>query len=198
MSSRSSLKQASHDMSRRSLHVEPTGALAIARHYVRELIYGANDGVITTFAVVAGVAGGGLSLRTVLIIGAANLFADGLSMAVGNYLSIRSHESVLEAQELPEEEASPLRHAGATFLAFALAGAVPLVPYMVPIEVVVDRFTASIALTLSTMFAVGASRALMANVRWWNAGFEMLGLGAVVAALAYGSGAVVATLVDGM
>ena len=81
-------------MTRRSNHIEPRGALETARHYVRELIYGANDGIITTFAVVAGVAGGGLSLRVVLIIGTANLFADGLSMAVGNYLSIRAYESV--------------------------------------------------------------------------------------------------------
>jgi len=180
---------------RRSLHVEPTGTLDIARHYVRELIYGANDGIVTTFAVVAGVAGGGLSLRVVLIMGAANLFADGVSMAAGNYLSIRSHESVLAAQELPEEEASPLRHAAATFLAFVGAGAVPLVPYMVP-AFPFDRFTASIAFTLFAMFAVGASRALIARARWWTAGLEMLVLGAVVAALAYGSGKLVAALVD--
>jgi vacuolar iron transporter family protein len=183
-------------MTRRSLHVEPQGLLQIARHYVRELIYGANDGIITTFAVVAGVAGGGLSLRVVLIIGAANLLADGLSMAAGNYLSIRSHESVLETQQLPEEEASPFRHAGATFVAFVIAGAMPLIPYLLPI-LPIDRFMASLALTLLTMFGVGASRALIANVRWWNAGFEMLGLGAVVAALAYGSGAFVARMVDG-
>jgi VIT1/CCC1 family predicted Fe2+/Mn2+ transporter len=182
-------------MSRRSLHVEPQGPLETARHYVRELIYGANDGIITTFAVVAGVAGGGLSLRVVLIIGVANLLADGLSMAVGNYLSIRSHESVLETQELPEEEAFPSRHAGATFLAFVLAGAVPLLPYMVP-SLPVDRFAASTTLTLLTMFAVGASRALIANVRWWKGGGEMLGLGAVVAAIAYGSGAFVAAIID--
>src|SRR5688572_7952189 len=98
-------------MTRLSRHVEPRGAVEIARHYIRELIYGANDGIITTFAVVAGVAGGGLSLPVVLIIGAANLLADGLSMAAGNYLSIRAYESVLETQNLPEEEASPFRHA---------------------------------------------------------------------------------------
>jgi VIT1/CCC1 family predicted Fe2+/Mn2+ transporter len=51
-------------------------------------------------------------------------------------------------------------------------------------------------LTFLAMFFVGASRALIANVRWWKAGFEMLGLGAVVAALAYASGAVVAAVVD--
>jgi vacuolar iron transporter family protein len=181
-------------VTRGSLHVEPTGPLQIARHYIRELIYGANDGIITTFAVVAGVAGGGLSLRVVLIIGAANLIADGLSMAAGNYLSISSHESVLEAEQRPQEEAYPVRHALATFVAFVVAGAVPLGPYMVP-SVTVDRFLWSIGLTLAAMFGVGASRALITNVRWWKAGFEMLILGAVVAALAYGSGGLVASLV---
>jgi hypothetical protein len=40
-----------------SLHVEPIGATATARHYIRDLVYGASDGLITTFAVVSGVAG---------------------------------------------------------------------------------------------------------------------------------------------
>jgi VIT1/CCC1 family predicted Fe2+/Mn2+ transporter len=181
-------------MTRPSLHVEPTQPADIARHYIRELIYGANDGIITTFAVVAGVAGGGLSLRVVLIIGAANLVADGLSMAVGNYLSIRSHESVREAQELPEEEAFPLRHAVATFMAFVAAGIVPLVPYMAPVTT--DRFTLSVALTLAAMFTVGAARSLITKIRWWTGGLEMLGLGAVVAALAYASGKLVARFVE--
>ena len=183
-------------MTRSSRHIEPQGALQIARHYVRDLVYGANDGIITTFAVVAGVSGGDLSLRVVLIIGAANLFADGLSMGVGNYLSVRSHESVLEAQDLPEEEASPARHGMATFAAFVLAGVVPLVPYMIP-ALQVDRFALSIVLTLVALFGVGASRALIANVTWWRGGLEMLGLGAIVAAAAYASGAAVAGLVGG-
>jgi vacuolar iron transporter family protein len=184
-------------MTRASRHNEPRGALQIARHYIRELIYGANDGIITTFAVVAGVSGGGLPLRVVLIIGAANLFADGLSMAVGNYLSIRAHESVLETQNLPEEEASPVRHGAATFLAFVLAGAVPLAPYIIP-AMPIDRFALSIAFTLLALFAVGASRALIANLRWWRAGFEMLALGALVAGVAYGCGAVVSAMLAGV
>ena len=183
-------------MTRSSHHIEPQGALQIARHYVRDLVYGANDGIITTFAVVAGVSGGGLSLRVVLIIGAANLFADGLSMGVGNYLSIRAHESVLETQQLPEEEASPVRHGLATFAAFVLAGVLPLAPYMIP-DLPVDRFALSIVFTLVALFVVGASRALIANVTWWRGGLEMLTLGAVVAAAAYASGAGVAALVSG-
>jgi VIT1/CCC1 family predicted Fe2+/Mn2+ transporter len=117
-------------------------------------------------------------------------------MTAGNYLSIRSHESVLEAQDLPEEEASPFRHAVATFLAFVAAGTVPLIPYVLP-SLPMDRFALSVAFTLAAMFAVGGSRGLIANVRWWRGGLEMLALGAVVAALAYASGRLVAANVAG-
>jgi vacuolar iron transporter family protein len=141
---------------RGSSHVEPSGAVETARHYIREIVYGANDGIITTFAVVAGVAGGGLSLEAILIVGAANLLADGLSMGVGNYLAIRAHESVLEAQALPQQEAFPSRHGLATF-AFVAAGCMPLVPYMIP-SPTSDRFAASVVLTMLALFTVGALR----------------------------------------
>lgn len=183
-------------MARFSTHVEPTGALAITRHYVREIVYGANDGIITTFAVVAGVAGGSLPLPVVLICGAANLVADGLSMAVGNYLSIRAHESVLEAQGLPEEEASPVRHGLATFAAFVAAGALPLLPYVVA-DLPGDPFAWATVVTLLALFVVGALRSVIASVRWWSAGLEMLALGGVVALVAYASGAIVAGLLRG-
>ena len=80
---------------RPSLHIEPRGAVGIMRHYIRDLVFGANDGIITTFAVVAGVAGGALSGAAVLIIGAANLAADGVAMGVGNLIAIRANESAL-------------------------------------------------------------------------------------------------------
>jgi VIT1/CCC1 family predicted Fe2+/Mn2+ transporter len=179
---------------RASVHVEPHGALQTARHYVREIVYGANDGIITTFAVVAGVAGGGLTARVVLICGVANLLADGLSMAVGNYLSIRSHESVLEVEGRPEEESFPARHALATFAAFVVAGALPLLPYVAP-GTAGGRFVMAMLLSFAAMFAIGAGRALISRVRWWVAGGEMLGLGAIVTAVAYASGAVIASLV---
>jgi VIT1/CCC1 family predicted Fe2+/Mn2+ transporter len=176
-------------------HREPRGALEIARHYVRDLVYGANDGLITTFAVVAGVAGGELSSRATLIIGAANLFADGLSMAVGNYLSIRSHEGALAAQNLPEEEARPARHGVATLLAFVGAGSVPLLPFVF-LPHVSARLELSILLTFSTLFAVGALRSIVTVERWWRGGLEMLLLGVAVALAAYASGAGVGWLLQ--
>jgi vacuolar iron transporter family protein len=182
---------------RRSVHREPTSALGFARHYIGDLIYGANDGIITTFAVVAGVTGGDLTTRAVLIVGAANLLADGLSMGVGNYLSIRSREGALAAQGLPEEEARPARHGLATFLSFVAAGALPLVPYLLP-GLSIDRFAWSVVITLSALFGVGASRSIVTVDGWWRAGLEMLLLGVLVAGAAYGSGFLVAAILRGI
>lgn len=58
--------------------------------YLRDFVYGGIDGTITTFAVVSGVIGANLENRTILILGMANLIADGFSMAASNYLGTRT------------------------------------------------------------------------------------------------------------
>jgi vacuolar iron transporter family protein len=181
---------------RSSIHQEPTGAVDIARHYIRDVIYGANDGLITTFAVVAGVTGGALSPKAIMIVGTANLLADGLSMGVANYLSIRSHESARAAQDLPEEEAAPAKHGAATFVAFAIAGALPLLPYAFTASPQL-RFGLSVSVTIAALFVIGSLRSLVTVDRWVTAGLEMLLLGVLVACAAYGSGALVAWLLMG-
>ncbi len=84
--------------------------------YLREIVYGGNDGIITTFAVVAGFAGAqanpvssAVPVVSVLLFGLANLFADGLSMSVGSFLSLRADQDVYrnekakEAHEITQE-----------------------------------------------------------------------------------------------
>ena len=179
---------------RESLHIEPRTVLGVAQHYIRDIIYGANDGIVTTFAVVAGVTGGTLAPVTVLVLGVANLLADGLSMGVGNYLGIRSDERVREAQRLPEQEAFPFRHGLATFVAFVAAGAVPLVPYVFS-GMATNLFAMSTGLSLAVLFVVGAARARVGTGSWWANGLEMLVLGVIVGAVAYFGGAVVSAFV---
>jgi len=58
--------------------------------FLKSWVYGGLDGIVTTFAVVAGVAGASLSSAIVLIMGFANLIGDGISMAVGDYLSTKA------------------------------------------------------------------------------------------------------------
>jgi VIT1/CCC1 family predicted Fe2+/Mn2+ transporter len=70
---------------------------------LEDFVYGATDGAVTTFAVVAGVVGASLSPAIVLILGFANLFADGFSMAVGNYLATKSQREYIERARQREE-----------------------------------------------------------------------------------------------
>ena len=177
-------------------HREPTSFREAVQHYLRDLVYGANDGIITTFAVVAGVAGADLPTTTILILGFANLVADGFSMGASNFLSIRSDEAARAAAGLAVQEPHAGRHGFATFGAFLIAGAVPLLAYVVP-DLGADPFPIAIALTLLTLFAVGASRSFVTERGWIRSGLEMLTVGAAAAGVAYLLGAVIANVVNG-
>ena len=71
--------------------------------YLRDWVYGGIDGSVTTFAVVTGVVGASLSPSIVLILGAANLLADGFSMAASNYSGTRTEKQEHEAMRAREE-----------------------------------------------------------------------------------------------
>lgn len=75
----------------------------VAGKYVGDFIYGANDGIITTFAIVAGAVGASLPSSVVLILGFANIVADGISMGASNYLGKRSEQDYARAQRKKEE-----------------------------------------------------------------------------------------------
>ena len=172
---------------------EPAWGIELVRHYLRDLVYGANDGIITTFAVVAGVAGAALAAKTVIILGVANLLADGFSMGASNFLAIRSDEAIRASLGEEVHEPYPARHGLATMAAFVLVGSVPLTPYLL-IDGPLQLQWATLV-TLATLFAVGAARALVTDLRWWKAGAEMLAVGAAAAAVSYAVGYAMAGLV---
>lgn len=215
--------------------------------YLEEMVYGASDGIVTTFAVVAGVTGASLPVSIVLILGLANLLGDGFSMAAGAYLGQRSRRDYerkerereeWEVEHFPEgereeireifrekgfegealeqavrtvtadkarwvetmmreelhivpEEKDPVRSALATFVAFGLGGSIPLVAFVAALGSEAARahsFPISVALTLATMFGVGSARSLVTFKPWYKAGLEMLLVGGLAAAVAYGVG----------
>lgn len=215
--------------------------------HLADAVLGATDGVVTTFAVVAGAAGAHLSSGIVLIMGFANLLADGLSMAIGNYLGARSQRDfwreerereIWEIEQIPEAEREEIRrhyrrkgfegdfleHAVSlitsdkerwldemmreelgireektapamsglvTFLAFSLAGFLPLISYTIAFfhaDFLPRAFSFSVALTAATLFAVGAARCFITRRAWWRSGFEILALGGAAALCAFGVG----------
>jgi VIT1/CCC1 family predicted Fe2+/Mn2+ transporter len=76
-----------------------------------DFIYGSIDGAVTTFAIVAGVVGASLSPGIILILGFANLFADGFSMAAANYQASKARNEYIEMKRKQEEwEIDNLEH----------------------------------------------------------------------------------------
>lgn len=117
--------------------------------YLPEAVYGSIDGIVTTFAVVAGAAGADLGITVVLILGLANLIADGLSMSIGSYLSKRSEQDSYnkhkrieewEIENLPEVEKQEVEE---IYKAKGFEGK--------ELEMVVNRITSNKKVWLDTM-----------------------------------------------
>lgn len=155
-------------------------------YYVGDIVYGANDGIITTFAVVAGASGAGFSSTVIIILGIANLIADGFSMGASSYLSLRSEQAVA-----PRESELHTRIAFwdgvVTFIAFVIAGTLPLLPFLIP-AAAERAFLVSTIATASAFFIVGSARSLVTKKNPLTAGLEMLAVGGLASAIAYGVG----------
>jgi VIT1/CCC1 family predicted Fe2+/Mn2+ transporter len=162
-------------------------AFPLVRHYLPDLVYGANDGIITTFAVVSGVVGASLSRSVIVILGLANLVADGFSMGASNYLARRSYP---EDELLDRGEA--LRHGLATFFGFLVAGVLPLVAYLLPLAPR-TQFAGAAALTAVALFTVGAARTFVTKRGLLRSGVEMLSVGSLAAVVAFAIGALAAS-----
>jgi VIT1/CCC1 family predicted Fe2+/Mn2+ transporter len=216
--------------------------------YIGEMVYGGLDGIITTFAVVSGVAGAQLGTPVILILGLANLLADGFSMATGAYLSSKSEQEYYqkeyqreawEVKHFPDgeraelyeiyrqrgfseedseklveiysreperwvkammvdelgmlqDERNPLTNGLATFIAFVVAGVVPLLIYLLglffPIPQV-GAFPISLILSCLALFSLGATKVLVTRLNPVRSGLEMLVVGGLAAGVAYVVGA---------
>lgn len=222
--------------------------------YLGDAVLGGIDGCVTTFAVVSGATGAAFPGSVVVILGLANLVADGFSMAVSNYQGtktarqevrrtareerrqIRVHpegereeirqifarkgfegemlervvETIAEDRDVwvdtmlkeehglqPQGAPQPMRAGLATFLAFALAGALPLVPFLWPWELPAERYTASAAIAALVFFAIGTVRGAVLRRGAVRSGVETLLMGGGAAAIAYGIAAFLRGFVNG-
>ena len=220
-------------------------ANAPAQGYLGDAVLGAIDGCVTTFAIVAGAVGAGFSGGVVVILGFANLIADGFSMAASNYLGTKSEGERIEnirlaedgqIEEIPEGEREEIRQifmrkgftgevlekivatitanrplwvetmvreefgmemtgrqpskaAFVTFAAFACAGILPLISFLIPHLEGDARFRISALLTAVTFALVGVAKGILLKRSVWRAGLETLLTGGGAAVLAYAVGA---------
>lgn len=168
-----------------------------------EFVYGAIDGTVTTFAVVAGAAGAGLSSSVIIVLGFANLIADGFSMGASSYLSAKSKRDLKikrhtdEGVEHEPHDAAhgetPAKDGLITFSSFVVVGLIPFVLYVVDslFNIGINSgalFVWSAILTGLVFIGIGALKAHVTKTKLWRASTETFLLGAVAAGLAYALG----------
>lgn len=159
--------------------------------YIGDIVYGANDGIITTFAVIAGAAGAGFSSSVIIVLGIANLIADGFSMGASRYLSLKSEQDIEGAVK---DGRDPIADGFATFASFVTVGTLPLIPFFIP-SAAENAFTVSATATAVTFFIVGAARSLVIKTHPIIAGFEMLVVGGIASLIAFALGFMVQTFI---
>ena len=149
------------------------------REYLPDFIFGAIDGLVTTFAVVSGVVGASLSPSIILILGFANLFADGFSMAASNYLHSKSEK------ELEQMRAEKQHHKSAyiTFVSFVGIGLIPLLPFIFNFGE--NSFVMSAVLTVTAFFCVGYINGIVTSKNRIKSALQTLFIGAAAATVAY-------------
>jgi predicted membrane protein (TIGR00267 family) len=173
--------------------------------YLGQFVYGAIDGSVTTFAVVAGAAGANLSSTVIIILGFANLIADGFSMGASAYLSAKSErdmkikkhtEAGIESSAHHHDE-TPLGDGVATFVAFVLVGFIPVMVYVIDAVLGLNTdkntlFATSAFFTGATFMGIGVLKGQTTKTNQLKSGIETLALGGVAAIVAYLLGNVLA------
>jgi vacuolar iron transporter family protein len=159
------------------------------KKYLPEFVYGAIDGTVTTFAIIAGAIGASLSSSIILILGFANLFADGFSMAVSNYLSTKSQKELFSKHPHKHtHQKDPKKTALATFISFTLIGFIPLFPFVLAIfmpQLNSFKLILSIILTAIAFLIIGYYRGKITERNHFNSSLETILIGGMAALIAF-------------
>lgn len=150
---------------------------------LRASLLGGVDGVITSFAIVAGTHAGATTMDTLWVIGISSLIADGLSMGVSEYLS--SSSALAKGEQLQNaNDASPLILGVSCFVSFVVCGVVPTILY----AVTSGRILAVAMFSLVELMVLGATRTSFTreNMLWGLV--QTASLGALAGTVAYGVG----------
>lgn len=158
-------------------------------NYLREFVYGGIDGAVTTFAVVAGATGARFDTKILLVLGFANLIADGFSMGVGSYLSSKSEQQLMHMRgQVSESESSPIMNGVMTYVSFIFIGVVPLLTYTLDIIFgwnAPNLFAVTCLLTALAFIGIGILKSRVAKTSVIRGVSETLILGVIAASFAY-------------
>lgn len=160
--------------------------LAKLHLYLGEFVYGGIDGAITTFAVVAGSVGADLESKIIVILGCANLLADGFAMSIGAYLSANSEKDKSKSQKKTETK-TPIFIGVFTYISFLIMGLIPIIIYIIDLfkKLEIDLFLVASILTGIVFIIIGTLKSYVTNTNILKGILETLILGTIAAIVAY-------------
>lgn len=160
---------------------------------LRDIVFAADEGIVTTFSIVAGSTGAGLHANVPIILGLANIIADGFSMGTGIYLGIKSElEMDKKDKTLVKIEGNPFSHSLVSFLSFAFFGFLTLIPFLFNLP---NKFVISGIIVGVLLFAIGLLKTIFTKRNSIKSAFEMLLIGGFSAFAAYMVGFLVDRLI---
>lgn len=153
---------------------------------LRASILGGVDGVITSFAIVAGSHAGNLSGSAVIIVGASSIIADGFSMGISEYLSSVSAnaEKIKNKEIISSRSTTPSCLGVVCFISFVLCGTVPVLSYMLASQ---NLLSASM-FSLAELMVLGAVRTFVSEEPLLYGLLQTSLLGSLAGGVAYGVG----------
>lgn len=163
---------------------------------LRAAVLGANDGLVSNFCLMMGVAGGGARPATLLLTGIAGLVGGACSMALGEWLSVTNAQELAASQidgvsaRRPPGQVAAIGNAGTaaalSFLLFALGAMVPVLPYgLVPAPI---ALRGSIGVSLAGLLAIGVATTFFNGRSARFSALRQIGIGAGAAAITYLAG----------
>jgi len=153
--------------------------------YTPDFVYGGIDGTITTMAIIAGSIGAGFSPQVILVLGIANVLADGFSMGISRYLSAKAE------RKMGIKGPKPFMAGLMTTISFILIGLIPLLSFIIAYSAQVDAgdmqpwIYASYVLTALAFLLIGSLKSRFTGESPLKAGLETLVVGGIGAVIAY-------------
>jgi len=151
---------------------------------IRAGVFGVQDGIVSTFGLVIGVAGAQVSPEAILIAGFVGAFSGSVSMGAGEYVSVRVQRELLEARgAVSASSVSPLGAAGANAGLFVIGAAFPLVPFLLLTGLAAVGMSA--VLSVLSLFTTGALLTRLTRRPPLASGMRMLLIGGGAGVLGY-------------
>jgi vacuolar iron transporter family protein len=167
--------------------------------YLRSLVYGGTDGIITMFNIISGVEGAKMKYYIIFILGIGTLLADAVSMGFSDFLSINANQkqkNLSKSKNKKNNKINPVKHGLLTFTSFIIFGLIPLSSYLLYNTFSKNNnYLKTYISTLLALFILGSIQSKFTNEKWYKSGTYVAFYGIIASIISYSVGNIMSQIV---